>query len=220
MTENMSTLLSTAAKEIVQQAQALGLTWTLRMATVVSSSFTKGVSIVFDGDTVAIAATNIANERVNAGDRVYCVIVPQAGNFVFGFADPIATPNNYNAGSAGGSTVSASYGNMPNSPTVEIEKSSMTSYLLVCMQTSCYNSAISGIADIGILAGGTDFTIVRFFFNQANVHASMAGTRLITSVPAGRQTLNARWRQSGAGTLTQDTNDWISITVSEVRAHR
>lgn len=82
-----SGLISAAATEIIQQSQALGLSWNLRMATVVSSTATSGLTIIFDGDTVAISATNITGSRLTGGDRVYCIMVPQSGNFAIGFAE-------------------------------------------------------------------------------------------------------------------------------------
>jgi hypothetical protein len=83
-----ATLASVSAKEIVQQAKALGLTWTLRIATIVTSSL-RTLTIVFDGDTVAISATNVTGEKLLAGDRVYCIIVPQSGNFVIGYTGTV-----------------------------------------------------------------------------------------------------------------------------------
>jgi hypothetical protein len=80
-------LVGAAAKEIVQQAQTLGLTWNLRIATVVSSSFASGLAIVFDGDTVTISATNMTGDILVGGDRVYVVMIPQSGNFVVGHAE-------------------------------------------------------------------------------------------------------------------------------------
>lgn len=90
MTDQVSGLLSVAAKQIVQQAQALGLTWTLQIASVVTSSATGGLIVVLDGDTVAISATNITGNQLFGGDRVYCITVPQSGNFVIGFAELLA----------------------------------------------------------------------------------------------------------------------------------
>jgi hypothetical protein len=87
MTTPDTGLISAATREIVQQSQSLGLSWTLRMATIVSSTATSGSTIIFDGDTVAISATNMTGGRLIGGDRVYCIIVPQSGNFIVGFAE-------------------------------------------------------------------------------------------------------------------------------------
>jgi len=87
MTDQVAGLIGTAAKQIVQQAQALGLTWTLQIASVVTSSVRNGVTVILDGDTVAISATNITGNQLFGGDRVYCITVPQSGNFVIGFAE-------------------------------------------------------------------------------------------------------------------------------------
>lgn len=99
MTNPTADILSTAAKEIVNQAQALGLTWTLRPATI-SISSTPSLTIVFDGDTVAISAVNITGRPVIGGDRVYGLIVPTIGNFIVGFAERV-TPVGVAASSSG-----------------------------------------------------------------------------------------------------------------------
>lgn len=68
-------------KALVQNAQALGLTWTLRPATVTSSS---PVMATLDGDTVPIDMTSIVGS-VYSGQRVYVLIIPPSGNYVIGF---------------------------------------------------------------------------------------------------------------------------------------
>jgi hypothetical protein len=210
-------VISAAAKEIVQQAQSLGLTWTLRIATVVTSTLNQGLTIVFDGDTVTISATNITGQKLLGGDRVYAIMVPQSGNFVFGFADSLGTTVNYNAVTTAGTTASGSYGSLPGAPSVTISKGSVGSDLLVAVQLSCFNTVIGGLADIAVQVANTDYQVVRFFFNVANAHASFGAQRLISSIPAGSQKITGRWLQAGAGTLTQDGSDWVSITASEVR---
>lgn len=218
MSNETANLINTAVQEIIKQAQALGLTWTLRMATVTTAS-SANLTITFDGDTVAISATNITRYRLTSGDRVYCIMVPQSGNFIFGFATQLGITTNFNAVATAGTTVSATYVNMPGSPSTTFNKgSSSGTNLLVGVFASAFNSAISGLADIAVNIGGTDYQITRFFFNQANVHAHFGAQRLIPNITLGSKTVTARWLQAGAGTLSQDGSDWVSITVSEVPA--
>lgn len=90
MTDQASAgLISTAVKEIIQQSQSLGLTWNLQICTITTSTL-NSLTVVFDGDVVAIAAVNITGFPLVAGDRVYCIVVPQSGNFVFGYVSNIA----------------------------------------------------------------------------------------------------------------------------------
>jgi hypothetical protein len=83
-------LISVGAQAIVDQAQTLGLSWTLRPATVASSTRDR-ITVVFDGDTVAINATNMTGELLLGGARVYCIMVPQTGNFIVGQVGMVQT---------------------------------------------------------------------------------------------------------------------------------
>lgn len=72
--------------QLIQNAQSLGLTWTLRPATV-SLRLDAGAdqySIVYDADTAPITANNMTGRVLAPGQRVYGVIVPPAGNYIIG----------------------------------------------------------------------------------------------------------------------------------------
>lgn len=67
---------------IVENAKRLGLTWTIRPATV---STTDGVNAVgtYDGDNgVLIPLINMVS--AGAGERVYVIAVPEGGNYIVG----------------------------------------------------------------------------------------------------------------------------------------
>ena len=78
-TETPATAVAAA---LVQNAGRLGLTWDLKPATIGDTSAT--ITVVIDGDSAAISAQNMLGEKVIAGDRVYVVVVPPAGNFIVG----------------------------------------------------------------------------------------------------------------------------------------
>jgi hypothetical protein len=77
----LATLISVAAQEIVSQAKALGLVWTLRLATV-STASADTQTVIFDGDTAPLTVTNMSGAPLVSGQRVYGLIIPPAGNFV------------------------------------------------------------------------------------------------------------------------------------------
>lgn len=77
-------LIASAVQEVVRQAKALGISWTIRPATV-SLSTTGTTSVVLDGDTNPISVTNMSGIPLISGQRVYVLITPPSGNFVFGF---------------------------------------------------------------------------------------------------------------------------------------
>lgn len=79
----LANLISLGVKEAINQARALGLTWTLRLATV-GVSAPNALSVVYDGDTASISATNLTGDVLLSGQRVCCFIVPPSGNFIIG----------------------------------------------------------------------------------------------------------------------------------------
>lgn len=86
-------LATAQARAIVSNANALGLTWELRMASVVkvtADSVTNAITsalILLDGDTESITAVPMV-DILNVGGRVYVISVPPSGNFIVGYATP------------------------------------------------------------------------------------------------------------------------------------
>jgi H-type lectin domain. len=72
--------VSTGTQETVDTAKRLGLTWTLRPGEVAT---TIPFTVTLDGDSEAIDMTSMIGTNTT-GDRVYCLFVPPAGNFVIG----------------------------------------------------------------------------------------------------------------------------------------
>lgn len=210
-------LISAGAKEIINQAQALGLTWNLRQATVVSSSVTNGLVVIFDGDTVPIAAVNMSGSWAFPTNRVYCLMIPQLGNFVTGRSEPAGSIKAFNAVATVGGTSSGSYSNMPGSPSVSITKSASTS-LLASLQISAYSSSAVNGAELAVSVNSSDYQLCRIGFNIVNNHTTLGGQRIITGIPAGSFTVTARWRVLVGGTVAQDANDWVSLVVTDFAA--
>jgi hypothetical protein len=74
-------------RAIVQNATALGLTWTRRLATV---ALDDPVTAIFDGDTEAIAMTSLIGP-VTVDERVWVDIIPPSGNYIMARATPLPT---------------------------------------------------------------------------------------------------------------------------------
>jgi len=81
-------LVGTGAEATVENAKRLGLTWTLRLATVLNGTDPVNVLATYDGDTAVISMTSMVGPLV-AGQRVYVVQVPPSGNFITGFITPL-----------------------------------------------------------------------------------------------------------------------------------
>lgn len=80
---NIANLLGVVAEEVVARAKALGITWTLRMGTIINSAESL-ITATLDGDSVPIAVTNMTGQPMVPGQRVYIIITPPVGNFIVG----------------------------------------------------------------------------------------------------------------------------------------
>jgi hypothetical protein len=81
-------LISVGIQTVVERADALGLTWDLRPATVSDGSDPVAVIAAYDGDTASIAMTSMVGP-IPPATRVYAVKVPPAGNYIIGFVTEI-----------------------------------------------------------------------------------------------------------------------------------
>lgn len=90
LTQEAPALVGIGAQSIVERAKELGLTWTLRPATVTSiGSSLNPIEITYDGDTVSIGAVNLTGGALALADRVMGLILPPSGNFIIGSIEPI-----------------------------------------------------------------------------------------------------------------------------------
>ena len=79
--ELLPSLLSTQAEAMVERAKHLGLTWTLRPATV--TDLGANPSVICDGDTAVLGAISLIGQ-VFDGKRVTMLQIPPGGNFIIG----------------------------------------------------------------------------------------------------------------------------------------
>jgi hypothetical protein len=144
-------------------------------------------------------------------DKFRCYEAGEWRNCVSG----VTTVGTANA-SAAGTTVVATYANMPGTSSLAFTKQVASTNTVVTLNTSLFSTATATVVRLAIRVAGTDYDCAHMAINTANEHTSMSCTIVIPSIAAGSQTAQARWRRvSGAGTVTQDTNDWINLTVQE-----
>lgn len=214
--------ISAGAKQLVEKARQLGLIWTLRIATI-SVATLDNLSAVFDGDSAAISVTNISGEQLIAGDRVYVIIVPPAGNFVIGRPGLMIMGNMCNnvVPMSAGTTTSATFVGLPGSPSVTLTKRFTDTDLRVMWGQTFFVTGAAAGAKFGVTTtahGGISAFLGQLAeVNTAlNSHTSISGFTGITGVPAGTATWTGAWaRLSGAGTLNTDTNDFWSMCIEE-----
>jgi hypothetical protein len=73
-------LVGVGVQTVVEDANRLGLTWQLKLATVTDNS---PAQAIYDGDTAAIGMVSMIGS-LEVGARVYVLVVPPSGNFVVG----------------------------------------------------------------------------------------------------------------------------------------
>lgn len=81
MQDKQADAIGVAVRQVIAEAQRLGLTWILRPATVLDTS-----NVRYDGDDEETDSrvTNLLESPLFVNQRVMCAIVPPAGNFVIG----------------------------------------------------------------------------------------------------------------------------------------
>jgi hypothetical protein len=73
-------IVTSAVEQVLENPRALGLSWSLRMATVLG---TTPLVVVYDGDTEVVNAISMIGPLAQ-GARCYVILVPPSGNFVVG----------------------------------------------------------------------------------------------------------------------------------------
>src|SRR4026209_129822 len=76
-------LISVGTQSLVENASRLGLTWQLKLGTVVAVSATGAAQVTLDADTVPIGVVSMVG-LLTINERVYVMSVPPSGNFVVG----------------------------------------------------------------------------------------------------------------------------------------
>lgn len=79
--QQLPALLGATAESIVDNAKDLGLTWTLRPATVVSDP--SGPSVIYDGDSAVVGVETLIGTAIPT-DRVMMLQIPPGGNYIIG----------------------------------------------------------------------------------------------------------------------------------------
>lgn len=216
-------LISVGAQSIVERSRSLGLVWTRRMGTIVDGETDPANTVILmDGDsTNSIAASMVG--ALPAGARAYVDMVPPAANFIVGLDSDGYNPllldsQNTNAALSAGTTTSASYGDLPGSPQVTLTKGFVNTRVKIDFHVTSSSSATNTNARFGAQFGGSsDVDVAQLFFNVATTHLQASGTVITNWAAIGAVTIIGRWRRvAGAGTLTTDTNDWFSMTATEI----
>ncbi len=116
-------------------------------------------------------------------------------------------------------TTSATYVSFAGTASVSITKVQDATRLRVDLATTAFIATGDSEGRFGVLVGGVDYDLVNWDASTLSDREGWGGFVYIpaASVPAGVYTVQLRWRRvSGAGTLTRQTSDWISLSCREV----
>lgn len=136
--------------------------------------------------------------------------------------DATNTINGFNGAPSGDTTASAAYTNLDAVSfafTKRLESTAVRlDYAVSCYSTGAGNTKPQFGVDF-ISAAGTvyRFDVLAMLINPVSTHMPMSAMVKLPGIPAGQYTVQAIWlRVSGAGTLTVDAEDWVSLMASEV----
>ena len=130
--------------------------------------------------------------------------------------------NGFNGVPTADTTTLAAYTNLDNVSFPFTKRLDSSAVRLDCA-VSCYSAGAGNTAaQFGVDFVSTSGAVYRFdvfamLINPVSQHTPMSAFAKLPGIPAGEYTVQAIWlRASGAGTLTVDSNDWISLMASEV----
>lgn len=137
--------------------------------------------------------------------------------------DASLTTNGYNDNTAAATTVNVNYTNV-NPVRFDFLKRFASTRVRVDLSASCFTSAIATKPRFGIDFINTTVVppspredLAEMLINTANEHTMISCATTFSGYAAALYTVQLIWlRVSGAGTLTINADDWVSLLVTEV----
>lgn len=116
-------------------------------------------------------------------------------------------------------TTSASYADISSAEfDLAITKIAAGTDVLIVIHISMLSTAANTGLTLAVAEAGTDYEVTRFDINTANAHISFSAIVRIAGLSAGAHTFRPRWlRRVGAGTITMNTDDRVSMSLQEVQ---
>lgn len=158
------------------------------------------------------------NVQLLRQDATWLVLGAGAGN-----TDASATVANYNDNTAAATTAAAAYSNV-NPVRFTWVKRFPTTRVKVELSASCFSSAIATTPRFGVdfintavVPPSPRVDMVQMQLNPANTHTPLVAQDVFSGIAAGTYTVQLIWlRVAGAGTLTINADDWVSLMITEV----
>jgi hypothetical protein len=190
-------------------------------------------SVVFDGSSgTAMPVKCFESVIVDIGDRVGLVKFEGEWIIVGNYSlRNLGTGHLYNAAWGGANTTTAgAFVDMPLSPTLIMTKRRDHTRLRIRMDISAFTTVAGDVAEFGVAVVSEDASILydetlfRIHLIRAGEHINGSGAVTTSTLPGGYQEdagmpylLTPRWRrQSGTGTVTVNTLDYLTLECTEV----
>jgi hypothetical protein len=204
-------LIGVGAQALVRNADRLGLTWTIALATIFRDD---PLEAIYDGDSVPIGMISMIGV-VLVGQRVYVIKVPPSGNFICGSPDlattaAIADPVTATVATSQ-TTASGTYVDLTTPGPAVTVITGTKALVVVTANLQC---------------AGTDQAWMSFAVSDATTLAAsdtrgIAATRafpqrfsavtLLTTLTAGSNTFTAKYRTTGGSTGTFLDRDIVVV---------
>jgi hypothetical protein len=210
-------LIGVAAQSIVENANRLGLTWTLRLATVIAVKGGGIVDAIYDGDTEAISMVSMIGTTYMGG-RVYVIAVPPAGNYIIGYPPTYQAPRyiNANATDAGTLLTTSAEAAVPSASWDAEPEFSFYSHRLyrIDIQVGVFNAAATNsVSRIRVRQGSASTSGQQLGFWQASTSTANVSSSSVASftgqayAKGGSQVVTTQLsltlqRQSGAANIS------------------
>ena len=216
----------TLIQSVQENAQRLGLIWTLTPALVIDASPLTVLPDSPDTSSAPIPAISLLG-TLTAGQRVMLMAVPPAGQYVCGILSPafslgggLGTPVNSTGLAGTGTTTSATYVALPGTPGVSFTKLQASTLVEMHMSNTYFVSVGATGVQMALQLNSVNYDMHFQSVTSANVRVTNTGYRLIAGIPAGTYSIGAMWsRAFGTGILNQSASgDWNSILIKEVNS--
>lgn len=210
---NLPTVIAAAVKQLTLDPQAYGISWNLRIATVVK---TDPLYAAFDGDDSAngLGMTSMVGP-LGVGARVYVLIVPPSGNFIVGGVEPVILGASIDANTSDNGSVAASSGSEVAVPSASYDSEPLYTfepgYVYQFTVTGFFLATVeTDTLDIRVRQGA-ESTSGTLFLNAQMIAHGGANAEFFTHVGYLKNTTSARvlsrlsvsiLRAAGSGTVT------------------
>lgn len=224
MEELLPDLTTASVAALVRNANRLGLTWDLRLATVTQPPTASDPQIlaVCDGDSEPLAMTPLTGAYFPTGSRVWTLRIPPSGNYIIGptdLTDVLPGAASTIAQNASGTTTSSTFAAYPGAPEISLTKRyplGKSQLLFTAIGTASAVGGAGSSVSLGTEVDGAEFNMTFFAFSSLSVRFTTAG-QLLVDANMGFATFPLLWRRpAGTSTITVTTNDYATFSVVEV----